>query len=797
MKTKLLLLIITTFFLTKSYSQEQCGTMQNLEFQLQKDPKLRSKLDSIEKVNELWIKNNNRGFKEHTVDVYNRSINTKNNSTLLNTNSLCGYDNTLHATINAPTTLNQIVSPTNNCINGGKFVRVNNLIAGNVYRISTISTNTFDTVLSIFSEGGGNPVAYNDDASSTITIQSEIYFNPFVSGNYDILIDQFGCSTNQLCASLQVELRYIPRPIITIPVVVHILHKGEPIGTGTNISVAQIQSQIDVLNQDFRRLNSNILSSPAPFRGTSDDPLVQFCLAQQKPDGSPSNGIVRYLEPSQQDYASWILPNGENLPSDAQCFNVLTLNYIKASTIWDRNKYLNFWVSDKLKQPPPSAGLGAGNNLGCNFESGFLGLAQFPGEIGQPSPILPDYSLTDGVWVTSTAFGNTGSVIPPYNLGRTAVHEVGHWLNLRHIWGNDEQPDPQCNVDDLVFDTPKQSESSTDCNIFPFTDSCSEFFPGIMFMNHMDYSVDNCRSIFTYGQTIRMDAALFNQRASLLTSPGCLPGSYKVVISQVYGGGGNAGATYNNDYIELFNKGTLAKNLNGWSVQYTSATGPTSGNVWFTTPLPNFTLQPGQYFLIKCAGSGTNNLPTEDIVSTISLSSTTGKVILVSDSIPETSVNPTGAQIIDKVGYGTTPNGYEGTGPTGTLLTNTTAAFRKLNGCTDTDSNPNDFNVGTPTPRNSSSPINDCSSSLSVSQNTIATVSVYPNPTHSKVFFDNSNANFKEVAIYNYLGQEVSKTGFTSISTNQEVDMSGLSAGVYILKFSNTETSQSIKVVKQ
>ena len=273
-----------------------------------------------------------------------------------------------------------------------------------------------------------------------------------------------------------------------------------------------------------------------------------------------------------------------------------------------------------------------------------------------------------------------------------------------------------------------------------------------------------------------------------------------IVISQVYGGGGNAGAPYTNDYIELFNRGTIAQNLNGWSVQYTSATGPTSGNVWFTTPLPNFTLQPGQYFLIKCAGSGTNNIPTEDIISTISLSSTTGKVVLVSDSIPETSFNPTGSQIIDKVGYGsniTSTTGYEGSGPTGTLLSNTTAAFRMLNGCSDTDSNPNDFSVGTPTPRNSSSPINDCSSSLSVSQNTIATVAVYPNPTHSKVFFDNANSNFKEVAIYNYLGQEVSKTSFTSISNNQEVDMSVLSAGVYILKFSNNEISQSIKVVKQ
>jgi hypothetical protein len=273
----------------------------------------------------------------------------------------------------------------------------------------------------------------------------------------------------------------------------------------------------------------------------------------------------------------------------------------------------------------------------------------------------------------------------------------------------------------------------------------------------------------------------------------------QVVISQVYGGGGNAGASYSNDYIELHNSGTIAQNLNGWSVQYTSATGPTTGNTWFTTPLPNFILQPGKYFLIKCAGSGTNNLPTEDLISTISLSSTTGKVILVNNTTAETAANPTGVQIIDKVGYGTnttTTTGYEGTGPTGTLLSNTTAAFRKLNGCTDTDNNANDFTVGTPSPRNSSSPVNLCSS-LSVSQNSLEMVTLYPNPTNSKVFFDNSNSNFKEVSIYNYLGQEVTKTSFNSSIQNQEIDMSNLATGVYVLKFSDGEKSKSVKVIKQ
>jgi hypothetical protein len=496
-----------------SFSQsEQCGTMQNLEFQLQKDPSLRRKLDSIELNNSNWIKNNNRGFKEHQYSNQNNRIsNAKSNLEIESINALCSYDNTLFTNINAPTILGQIVSPTNNCTWAGEYVRVNNLIAGNTYRISTIGLNNFDTVLSIFLAGGGNSVAYNDDWNGSA--QSEIYFTPFISGNYDILIDQYGCLSNQLCASLQVELWYIPRPVITIPVVVHVIHKGEPVGTGTNISDAQIQSQIDVLNQDFRRLNSDVLFSPAPFRGSSADPLIQFCLAQQKPDGSSTNGIMRYLEPTQTEYSTL------GVPSELRCLNRLTIeSIIKPETIWNRDKYLNIWVSELRQLPPVINGQpnnSLGNNQGCNFESTFLGYAQFPGGASE----------TDGVWLGYKYFGNNGSAISPFNLGRTATHEIGHWLNLKHIWGDDTTaptPLPQCSLDDEVLDTPLQSTKSEGCNSFPYNDSCSSF-PGIMFMNYMDYSDDNCLSIFTFGQSARMDSTLFNQRAGLLTSNGCQP----------------------------------------------------------------------------------------------------------------------------------------------------------------------------------------------------------------------------------------------------------------------------------
>ena len=784
MKTKLLLLLLTVFIST-SYGQERCGTMKNLEELFKKKPALKERMLQIEIKNQEWIEKNGLGFKKHPYSDFNKNSN-KTFKTTLNSNNLCGYNNTFHTTIPAPTALNQILSPTINCTFGGEFVTVTNLIAGRTYRISTIGYTTWDTQITIYTSGGGNAVAFNDDWQLGV-IQSEIYFTPLISGNYDVLIDGFGCLSEQTCASLQIELKKIPRPVITIPVVVNVIHNGEPIGTGSNISDAQIQSQIDVLNEDYGRLNKNLLTTSPAFRGTSADILIQFCLAQQTPDGTPTNGINREEAPTQAEYIQL------GVPSELQCLNEYTLEtIIKPNTIWNPDKYLNFWVSSELRQLPPP------NGSGCDNISASLGYAQFPGMSGTFEEIPAN--LTDGVWIKSTAFGRVGNVEAPFNLGKTAIHEVGHWLNLKHIWGDDTTSDPPleaCSKDDDVLDTPLQSTPTDGCNTVPYyDDNCipATYFPGIMFMNYMDYSDDNCLSLFTYGQFQRTEATLFNQRAGLLTSQGCVPGSYKVVISQVYGGGGNSGnPSYTNDFIELYNRGTVAQNLSGWSVQYTSTTGPTT--TWFPISLPDFTLQPGQYYLIQGAG-GANGvaLPTANLTSTVSLSATAGKVMLVNNITAESATNPTGSQIIDKVAYGSTSTAIEGV-PTGALSI-TTSASRNLGGCTDTDSNINDFSIGTPTPRNSSSPFGTCNS-LSVIENTNSVIALYPNPTNSKVFFDNSRAKFKEVIIYNYLGQEVAKTIFSNNINNQEINMSTLSIGVYILKFNNGKSNQSIKVVKK
>ena len=223
----------------------------------------------------------------------------------------------------------------------------------------------------------------------------------------------------------------------------------------------------------------------------------------------------------------------------------------------------------------------------------------------------------------------------------------------------------------------------------------------------------------------------------------------QVVISQVYGGGGNAGATYTHDFIELFNRGTTPQNLTGWSVQYTSATGTT----WTSkTDLPNVTLQPGQYYLIQEATNAAVGiaLPTPDLngisssstpATGIAISGSTGKVVLANSTTFVTGANPVDSQVVDKVGFGTTPTGYEGTGPTGAVISATTSALRLNNGCTDSNNNPTDFIVATPTPRNTSTAIAVCSTAPNIAITSPVNATIY-NPLTTSVTVNVSVSNF-------------------------------------------------------
>jgi predicted extracellular nuclease len=198
------------------------------------------------------------------------------------------------------------------------------------------------------------------------------------------------------------------------------------------------------------------------------------------------------------------------------------------------------------------------------------------------------------------------------------------------------------------------------------------------------------------GRLTVLATLLAGMSASALAAPG------PVVISQVYGGGGNTGAPFTNDFIELFNRSANPVSLKGWSVQYASAAGTFNG----ITALGDVTLQPGQYYLVQeGAGNGAGvALPTPDSSASLALSATVGKIILASST---TTATPTGATTVDLVGFGTTANAFEGSGPT-PAPSNSLAVLRANGGCTDTDVNSADFSTGAPTPRNTASAFNVC-----------------------------------------------------------------------------------------
>ena len=225
-----------------------------------------------------------------------------------------------------------------------------------------------------------------------------------------------------------------------------------------------------------------------------------------------------------------------------------------------------------------------------------------------------------------------------------------------------------------------------------------------------------------------------------------------VVISQVYGGGGNSGATLKNDFIEIFNRGTTTVSLTGWSVQYASST----GSSWAVTTLSG-SLAPGQYYLIQeAAGTGgTVSLPTPDSSGSIAMSGTAGKVALVNSTSPLSGTCPVA---IDLVGFGSGTNCFEGTGPTATL-SNTTAAIRASNGCTDSDNNATNFATGAPNPRNRAAATNTC-------PNSAPPINAPANPITTKLSnaapFNVSLTGSDDGGVYNW--SATAGTGVASVS---------------------------------
>jgi len=243
--------------------------------------------------------------------------------------------------------------------------------------------------------------------------------------------------------------------------VVHVVHKT----AAQNISDAQIKSQIDVLTADFRKKNADVSSAPAAFAALTSDARIEFALASTDPSGNPTTGITR-------------TPTAVNGFTDDDAVKSAATG---GADPWPSDKYLNIWV--------------------CQLAGGLLGYAQFPG-----GP-----AATDGVVILHSAFGTKGTAAAPFNLGRTTTHEVGHWLNLRHIWGDDGTG---CSGSDFVADTPNQAGPNFGTPAFPQV-TCGNGPNGDMFVNYMDYVDDAAMVMFSAGQVTRMQATLDGLRSAI------------------------------------------------------------------------------------------------------------------------------------------------------------------------------------------------------------------------------------------------------------------------------------------
>ena len=259
----------------------------------------------------------------------------------------------------------------------------------------------------------------------------------------------------------------IANEVIIIPVVIHVLYNN----AAQNISDAQILSQLQTLNNDYRRLNADRSNTPAAFASLAGDPRIVFCLAKVDASGKATSGVIRKYTSRQ----SWL--TDDEMKYSAQ----------GGDNAWDSKRYLNIWV--------------------CNLFGRSLGYSSLPGS----------QSDRDGVVIQYNVFGSTGNVIAPFNKGRTLTHEIGHWLGLKHLWG-----DASCG-DDGIPDTPPQQTFNNGCPSFPHKSSCSINNNGDMFMNFMDFTDDACMNMFSKGQSVKMRSlfAAGGARNSILNSTVC------------------------------------------------------------------------------------------------------------------------------------------------------------------------------------------------------------------------------------------------------------------------------------
>lgn len=328
---------------------------------------------------------------------------------------------------------------------------------------------------------------------------------------------------------------------VTIPVVVHVVYQNAT----ENISNAQAISQVQVLNDDFAKLNADAIKVTQPtFSTVAAGAQIRFCLAQRDPLGNATTGVVHYSTTVST------FGTNDNVKNSAT----------GGATAWDVTKYVNIWV--------------------CDLGSSLLGYGEFPtGSLSNTWGLVLNYRYT----------GSGGSAQSPFNLGRTGTHEFGHCFNLFHIWGDDGGA---CSGSDQCADTPNQASE----HYGPFaqgsiqTDACSPSSPGTMWMNYMDYTDDNSMYMFTAGQVARMEAVVNTAPWNILASSnGCTPvtaldASISSIIAPVNGSSNcnnsvtpkitlnNAGSTTITSATILYKMDALATQTLNWTGSLASAT---------------------------------------------------------------------------------------------------------------------------------------------------------------------------------------------------------------------------------